>query len=378
MQETKREIWVDWLRIIACFMVMVVHSTEPFYLGEGGGFIRSASDAFWASFMDSLVRCCVPLFLVASSYLQFPIHYSTKEFFKRRAVRILVPLAIWSIVYAFIWGEPVENFKNLLQNFNYAAGHLWFVYMLVGLYLIMPLLSPWAEKVGKKELSVYLGIWFFTTIIPFLRIWLGGQPPMIEGPSGIPNIARYPLWGECSWNVNGTFYYVSGLAGYLLVGLYFRKFAGEWSTKKAVVSGVGCWLVGFAICFLDFWRRVSEGSGGVYPYKAPLGEAAVWETPWLFDSTGTVLMTIGSIILLRQITASGAFYNKIVLPISKASYGMYLMHMIILAMFSGLYMSCISCTPLVILLTAVSSYICVAICAVMLKKIPKVGKYIIG
>ena len=34
--EKQREIWVDWLRVIACFMVMTVHSTEPFYIGDGG------------------------------------------------------------------------------------------------------------------------------------------------------------------------------------------------------------------------------------------------------------------------------------------------------------------------------------------------------
>ena len=35
MQGAGREIWLDWVRVIACFMVMVVHSTEPFYLGGG-------------------------------------------------------------------------------------------------------------------------------------------------------------------------------------------------------------------------------------------------------------------------------------------------------------------------------------------------------
>lgn len=93
----------------------------------------SRGDAFWSAFLDSLVRACVPLFLVASSYLQFPLHYSTGEFFRRRAVRILFPFAIWSVVYACVWGELVSNLKSLLLNFNLASGHLWFVYMLIGL-----------------------------------------------------------------------------------------------------------------------------------------------------------------------------------------------------------------------------------------------------
>ncbi|MBQ0069919.1 MAG: acyltransferase family protein, partial [Bacteroidales bacterium] len=136
-----REVWVDWMRVMACFMVMVVHSTEPFYLGGDGAQIMTRADMWWSAAFDSMVRMCVPLFIIASSYLQFPLHYSTCEFFKRRAVRILVPFALWSVVYALYWGEPVDNLKSLLLNFNYAAGHLWFVYMLIGVYLVMPLLS---------------------------------------------------------------------------------------------------------------------------------------------------------------------------------------------------------------------------------------------
>ena len=122
--DRKREVWIDWMRITACFLVMIVHSTEPFYLGGEGSLILTKSDAFWASFFDTFARACVPLFVVASSYLQFPLHYSTKEFLRRRAVRILIPFVLWTIVYALIWGEPVQNFKDLLLNFNYAAGHL--------------------------------------------------------------------------------------------------------------------------------------------------------------------------------------------------------------------------------------------------------------
>ena len=371
-----REIWVDWLRVVACFMVMVVHSTEPFYLGGEGTIIRSAEDAFWAPFVDSLVRACVPLFIIASSYLQFPVHYPTGEFLRRRAVRVLVPLLLWSVVYAIVWGEPVENFTNLLQNFNYAAGHLWFVYMIFGLYLVMPLLSPWAEKVGRKEISIYLAIWLFTTIIPYLRIWLGGTPPVIYGPSGIPNPARYPLWGEASWNANGTFYYVSGLAGYLLLGLYFRKFAGEWSLRKTLSTGLGCLAAGFAICFGGF-RYLMFKDIDSFPFEGPVSYAAIWETPWMFDSLGVVLMAIGTIILMRRIKADGWFYQRLVLPVSQASYGMYLMHMLYLASFSALYMGCLHSTPLIILCTALSSYASSAVTSIIIRKIPKIGRHIV-
>ena len=58
-----REAWIDWMRIAACLMVFIVHSTEPFYLGGDGALILTKTDAFWASFFDSFVRACVPLFI---------------------------------------------------------------------------------------------------------------------------------------------------------------------------------------------------------------------------------------------------------------------------------------------------------------------------
>ena len=102
MTDSKRIIWLDWLRVTACFLVMLTHSCEPFYLGGDGSLILTRTDAVWASFFDSLVRCCVALFVVASSYLQFPVHYPTGEFFRRRAVRILIPFVIVGVIIILI------------------------------------------------------------------------------------------------------------------------------------------------------------------------------------------------------------------------------------------------------------------------------------
>lgn len=401
----ERVVWIDWMRVIACFMVMVVHSTEPFYLGGEGSLIMSACDAWWVAGIDSLVRCCVPLFLIASSFLQFPLHYSTGEFFKRRAVRVLVPFVIWSVFYTFFWNSPLvwggeaagmsgaaAALKALVLNFNYSSGHLWFVYMLFGLYLMMPMLSPWARKVSRRELGVYLGIWGFTTLIPVIRDWAYGQPePLIFGPSGLPNRALFPLWGECSWNNYGTFYYISGMIGYLLMGLWFRKVGSGIGTRKSILIGAAGFVLSFAIVAGGFIRRVMLGTGGEFPFESGVIQAVWWETTWCFDSVGVALMTFSVIMMLKNITAQGWFYCHVILPISKASYGMYLGHMVALSLYAPLMRelipatlavpgstSVISGTPLVILATAVCSYITVALAAIALQRIPRIGKYIIG
>ena len=384
-----RQIWIDWLRVAACFMVFVVHSTEPFYLGGDGALILNETDAFWSSFFDTLVRSCVPLFIIASSYLQFPTKYPAGEFFKRRTVRVLIPFVIWTIVYAFVWGEPVENFRNLLLNFNYAAGHLWFVYMLIGVYLLMPILSPWAEKVEKKELQIYLGIWLFTTLIPIIRdLASGGETLVIYGPSGLPRQALFPLWGEASWNAYGTFYYFSGFIGYLLLGLYFRRFVGELSWKKTLAISIPCYIAGHGITFCGFLRRVYETAGGEFPVGGLVEKAVWWETTWCNDTVGVALMTIGWILLFKKINCSGCFYNKVLLPVSKASYGVYLAHLLVLVPICGAVRSWLGSadagvlglwtTPVEILLSAVIAFVATSAVAVVLQRIPKIGKFIMG
>lgn len=387
-QLQQRVAWLDWLRVCACLMVMIVHATEPFYLGGQGSRILTATDAWWASCFDSFVRSCVPLFVITSSYLLFPLRTGTGQFFRRRASRLLVPFVLWSVVYALVWGNPAENLRGLLLNFNLSAGHLWFVYMLVGVYLLMPLLSPWAERVGRRELQAYLGVWAFTLLIPFVRAWAsGGELLVIHGPTGVPNPAAYPLWGEASWNGYGTFYYVSGFIGYLLLGLYFRRFVPQLSWRRTLAIGVPVWLTGFIICFFGFLKGVSATTDG-FPIDAPYDLAVGWETPWLNDTLGVALMAVGWVLLFRKLTADGRFYRRVVVPVSQASYGMYLYHMLVLAYASEAIRTWLGTgvegrlgiwtTPVEIVLSALVAFCATALVCTQLRRIPKVGRWVVG
>ena len=355
----KREVWLDFLRVTACLMVMVIHSTEPFYLGGEGGLILSATDAFWVAVFEGICRCCVPVFLVASAYLQFPLHYSTGEFFRRRAVRILVPMVIWTVVYALAFGDPVQNFKGLLL------------------------------KVSLKELEVYLGIWLLTTLFPFIREAAGGEAPLIQAADGLPAQALFPLWGEASWNPFGLFYYVSGFFGYLLLGLYLRRFVADRRWLK--LAGCSLFLLGFAAIVGGLLRRFSDTSDG-FPLTGPLSTAVAWETPVTFCGLPVVMTTVGILLLFRSwfsgCSEESAFYRRVILPLSKAGYGMYLIHMLVLAQFSGWFRSWLGLgsegvlgawtTPVQILGTTLCSFVVVGLVAVLLQRIPRVGKYLMG
>ena len=377
-----REIWLDFLRVTACFLVMTVHSTEPFYLGGEGSLVLTSADAFWVSVFEGLARCCVPLFVIASGYLQMPLRYSTGEFFRRRAVRILIPLFIWTVVYALVWGEPVANFKGLLLNFNYAAGHLWFVYMLLGLYLIMPLLSPWAAAVSKRELSIYLGIWGLTLLIPFIREAAGGAAPLIYAADGLPAPALFPLWGEASWNPFGLLYYMSGFAGYMLLGLYIKRFVP--ATRIVRSLGWTLCLLGFVWVSWGLLRRI--GASGSFPVEGPVALAVGWEAAISFCGLPVALTALGLTLAFRSENCREC---GIVRELSEAGYGMYLAHMLVLALVSSWLRGWLGTgsegllgptwtTPAEILGTALISFVAVGLAAVLIRKIPRVGKWIMG
>ncbi len=371
MENTNRIVFLDWLRIIACFMVILVHSIEPFYLGgPEGTYIASKANAIWTTLVNSALRPAVPLFVLASSYLLFPLKTDTATFFRKRFVRVLIPFIMWTLLYAlffpYVSGSQPDvagNLKGLIFNFLMMSGHLWFVYMLLGVYLLMPLLSPWIEKVSRKEERGFLILWAFTTVLPLLR-------PIASAVTGSP-----ALWGECPWNDFGTFYYVSGFIGFLVLGHYFRTYAGEVSWGKTLALAIPFWLIGYAVTVGGFWYFMPRELG--FPLSAPYETAVEMETTWNFTTFGVMMQTVGYFLIIRKITAAGWFYNRFVLPVSKLSYGMYLMHMFILtAVFSWISSTGIA-MPYVIFSSAAVTFVLCAVAARLLAFLPG-SKYIVG
>ena len=361
---TERIVFLDYLRVIACFMVMAIHSAEPFYLGGSDPNITHVAnrwDMLWITVTECLCRVCVPLFAMASSYLLFPVSRPTGEFLRWRLLRVALPFAVWAAAY--VWAAD-GAWGKLLFNFPEEGGHLWFVPMLLGLYLLMPLLSPWAEKVSRSELRGWLAAWLFTTTFPFLRrAW--------EMLYGAPSFGAVPyLYGECPWNMFGAFHYVSGFVGYMLLGLWFRKFSAERSWARTLAAAAPMWIAGVAIIGIPFYSYACK-----FPFSAPYFHAVRMEMSIEYCSAGVALTTIAAFMVLRKFNSGGAVYRFAVRPLSEASYGMYLLHMFILAPVSAALIPRLT-TPLAIVATAAASFAASALAALALRRVPVVGKWI--
>ncbi len=366
MIKEKRISFLDILRLVACFMVMAIHSAEPFYLGgepPNVTAITSHTDALWASITEGLCRACVPLFVMASSFLLFPLQQSISDFIKRRLIRVFIPFMIWGVLYTWQWGG---TWSQLFFNFPEMGGHLWFVPMLIGLYLLMILLSPWAERATAREVRGWLIVWLITTTFPYLRtLWafLYGSPSFGAVPY---------LYGECPWNSFGAFQYVSGFFGYLLLGFYFRKFAPECSWRQTLIIAIPLWLMGVVIIGAGFYMRLPT-----LPFAAPYSLAVDLEMSLEYCSLGVVLTVIAAFLILRKCSMKGGVYEKLIRPLSQVSYGAYLLHMFILVEVIA-WLRPYTSTPISIFGTALITFILSLFASYGISKIPRLGRWICG
>lgn len=106
------------------------------------------------------------------------------------------------------------------------------------------------------------------------------------------------------------------------------------------------------------------------------------------DTAGVALMVVAWLLVLRKIKGTGLFYRRVMLPVSKASYGMYLCHMFVLGAVVTWLRSTLGVgpngtlgiwtTPVEILTTAMGSFVIVAAVGVAVQRIPRVGKWLMG
>lgn len=356
MQQKERIVFLDWLRFVACLMVMIVHACECIYSDDYSFSFPSESAKFAVLFFQSFVRpTAVPLFLMASAFLLVPVRQDTMTFFKKRFTRVLVPLLVFLPIYAVLptlwgaqsWADAGRELLHCYINFPVSGSHLWFVYMLLGLYLVMPLISPWLDKASRKEELLFLGIWLFTCTFYRLRPLLGGA-----------------IFGECWWGVNAAFFYVSGFVGYILLAHFIRVHL-NWDRRKIFSICIPVLAAMYAVCFF---------SGNYYSTRATT--PAVMEQDWQNLTIIAVAMSFALFMLFSTIKKSGAFYEKVVPPVSKASYGMYLMHMLILPhwfrLFNAVLPECFTIPA-----TALATYICCYLISSLISRLP-FGKYIVG
>lgn len=354
--EKTRNYGLDILRVLACYLVIQVHTGEFYYIGANST-VLTGNAPFWVGILNSICRISVPLFVMISGYLLLPVKEEMGQFFKKRFTRVLIPFVVWCMLYAIYfalkgqtdWTQAGINILHIPLNFGVEVGHLWYVYMLIGLYLFAPIISPWVAGASRKNMQFFLLLWAVTLCIPYIHL-------------------IYPqILGECYWNHTPLFYYFSGFLGYLLLGAYIKKFFAE---KKNWYLPVGLLLIvaGYAIT-----------AGGFISLLDSTTDVAKVELTWGFETINVAMMSIGVFLLLKNFHFSNptSLLPTRIVDISKMSYGMYLAHIMVLNFFYTLFNPLIDAIQIKIPVIAICTFIVSYIIVKLLSFLPK-SKYIIG
>jgi len=352
-QGASRVVFLDYLRVIACFMVVLVHTCEFYYLGDGGVVFAQPGDRAWVAWIDGALRESVPLFVMASSYLLVPLTGSTSAFFRRRLSRVFVPFAIWSVLYAVlpVWlgrleGSVPERLGRLLYTFNDDSGHLWFIYMLIGVYLTMPVISPWLRQVSRRGELAFLGVWFASTFWGYLQPALGD------------------IWGKALWNDFHALYYFSGFIGYVVLAHYIRTYV-RWSVRRTLAVSLPLIAVGYVVTAGLFYEHTGVSSD--YSYA---------EQSWNFCTANVAMITTGCFLLMRMITCTAPAVYTPVKAVAKVSYGIYLMHILVLGFVYDLIAHALPTGAAIFAVATVTFAICAAICLLLAPV--RASRWIIG
>ena len=330
--------WIDMLRVTACFMVVLSHSCDSFVAQFNNNY-----DMFLTGvFIGSSMRACVPLFVMMTAVLLLPIKKETRinEFYKKRIGRIITPLVFWSLalpVLTFVYvnyinpatsnpyisvdsyttSSLINKLYTFIFNFNFDTTPLWYLYMLVGLYLIMPIMDSWLAQATQKEIKTLLYIWVGTLFIPYIKM----LAPAL-GYQG--NYGNMELFGGCDWNIYGTFYYVSGFAGYILLAYYLKKYPLNWNRKKITAICLPMFIVGFLITSVGY-IITNEYFPGNYAYL---------EILWYFTGINVFMMTFPIFIMIQKINISG---TPLLSRIASLTFGIYLCHFVFIFLAYDIY-----------------------------------------
>lgn len=319
-------VWLDVIRFVAMFTVVCCHCADPFNFYSGPTPPNIDEIKFWGAAYGALLRPCVPLFVMLTGALLLPVRGEASVFYKKRIGRVLWPFLIWSVLYnLFPWitgllgfqpevildffpysGEAAArqslevslvNIARIPLNFSLLDVHMWYIYLLIGLYLYLPIFSAWVEKATDKAKLYFLLLWAITTLLPYYQQF----------------VSPY-IWGTCSWNAYGMLYGFAGFNGYLLLGHYLRHL--DWSVKRILLIGIPLFITGYAVTFFGFR----------YMTSLPDYNDRMLELFFTYCSLNVVIMTAPVFMLLKKVNIRSLPLQKALANLTLCGFGIYMIH----------------------------------------------------
>ena len=220
----ERIFYFDQIRALAIVLVVLIHICNAFMEAHKAGTVG------WMipSFTKGLCVMAVPLFLMISGALLLNRDYELKDFISRKFIRLIPPVIFWGIIfillrtYAYTGSLDTTSLYNTLLWF--LSDGYWFSWMLISIYLFIPIINSFIKQYDLKGVEYFLVIWFIYLILYSFNI--------------------YPLWQL-------DLSYFAGYIGFVILGYYINTKDFNLSPKTMFILGLLLYVVVTAInCYL--------------------------------------------------------------------------------------------------------------------------------
>ena len=343
----RRILYFDYLRILAVFNVILLHVTATHLWDDIGTSQFLVYDTY-----STISRWCVPVFVMISGalFLDPQREICIKKLYTKNLLRLVTAFCFWSILYAALDFAYGVRTRDVLYNLVQGHYHLWFIFMLAGLYLVVPILRKVTES--KKLSQYFLVLWFLFVIVLQTVIYL----------AGFVSSSFSELFSKVSDSL--SFCVAGGYSGYFVLGYYLNHYG---LTKKkrtfVYILGIAGFIATFLLPILYFKVRGFPN----YHFNENLTVNVFLESVFVF------------VFFKYLIKTENGKDNKIVKTLSDCSFGIYLVHLVIYEFFKNQFgIDSLIFNPIVsIPLISIGIFIISFIITYVLKKIPILQKYIV-
>lgn len=345
----KRETELDILRLLAILCVITIHvCAGPMKVLPSKSF-----DYIVINNLFAMITWCVPIFVMISGgfFLNPKREITINKLFTKHIKHFVVAFLFWTIIYQIYYyvsatatGNSVFNLKGFIYEGILGAYHMWYLYMLAGLYIMTPILRKITES--KSITEYFLIIFLFFSVLQNYGVSI-------------------PIIGEFVSAVLGKIYLPIGITyiGYFILGYYIKSYTIPCKIEYALyISAVLLLIFNCLVFSIPALKSISE----------------IWSVKYLMpniiiESVGIYTFFVKKVSKIKFSERSVKIFSKL----TEYGFGVYLVHALINGLVGLSGWSAVTISPFIsVPLLTIVIYTLSLLVTIVIRKIPFIGKNI--
>ncbi|MCD7751211.1 MAG: acyltransferase family protein [Lachnospiraceae bacterium] len=347
--QKSRKTYIDLLRIVSAFSVVMIHTSAQYWYSLP---VDSVSWLVCNSY-DAVSRFGVPVFAMISGmlFLSKEGEVDISRLYRRNILRLAVICGVWSCLYGLVRSIGLMEYyemtlKDCFKQMLSGKYHLWFLPMMIGIYMLVPVLKVFTDHCTRKQMEYFL--------LLFLVLKIGRETISVfllsETVSQVMWLLEVELMG--------------GYVGYFILGYYLYRYPPSAQKSRLIYLLGALGLVCAAVVSNLLSLQRGEGQAGV------------------FDSFSifTFLVCVALFVLFQNEVGKHRFSvraEKLIREVSENTLGVYVMHLGLLEFLEARGIDSMSiCNVFGIPFLALGCFVICNIVAALLRRIPVVGRFL--